>query len=494
MSFVIATVKYVLVGALLLLAAVFLVRAVQSLRGPELQPWHRLVPPEPSADEIDAMDWTQWLKAEDAAFRFVETDVQAVLPKHQQVPQNRYWSGSPLNPANLRRNWNRSFTLDPVGQPQGAVVLLHGLTDGPYSLRHVGELYQQRGWTVVAIRMPGHGTVPAGLTKAGAEQWQAATRLAVREAMRRAPGKPLHIAGYSNGAALAMIHTLDATENPALGAPQQVVLVSPMIGLTRFARFAGLAAMPSVFPAFVKAAWLDIVPEYNPFKYNSFPVKAGAESHRVTVILGEKIEAARASGRMSRLPPILTFQSVVDSTVSAPAVVDNLYAHLPANGSELVLFDINRAAYVGPMVRESAQTALDRLRPAAGHRYRLSVVANVAPGDAATVVRSYAPGSSEAVDEPIGIPYRRDFFSLGHVALPFPLSDGLYGADPSPDDPQGVALGALATRGENGVLAISPASLARVSSNPFLPWMLGRIEAKLSPAPVTATPAPTGAQ
>ena len=479
MSIVIATIKYLLVGALLLLAAVFLVRAVQSMRGPDLQPWHRLAPPEPSADEIDAMNWMQWLKAEDAAFRFVETEVQAKLPAAQQVPQNRYWADAPLNPANLRQNWNRSFTLEPAGAPVGAIVLLHGLTDAPYSLRHVGDLYQKRGWVVIGIRMPGHGTVPAGLAKAKAEQWQAATRLAVREAMRRAPGRPLHIAGYSNGAALAMIHALDATENPTLGAPDQVVLLSPMIGLTRFARFAGLAGMPAIFPAFVNAAWLDIIPEYNPFKYNSFPVKAGAESHRVTVILGEKIEAARSSGRIGRLPPILTFQSAVDSTVSAPAVVDGLYAHLPANGSELVLFDINRAAYVGPFVRQSAKTALERMRPTGRHNYRLSIVANAAPGDPETVVRSYAPDATVPVEEPLGIPYRRDFFSLGHVALPFPLSDGLYGADPSPDDPQGVALGALATRGENGVLGISPAALARVSSNPFMPWILGRIDQTL---------------
>ena len=83
------------------------------------------------------------------------------------------------------------------------------------------------------------------------------------------------------------------------------------------AGIAGLAAMPAVFPAFVKAAWLGIEPEYNPFKYNSFPVRAGAESHRMTVILADKIEAARASGRINSLPPVLTFQSVGDSTVSA---------------------------------------------------------------------------------------------------------------------------------------------------------------------------------
>ncbi|MFN7399117.1 MAG: hypothetical protein ACK5SX_08680, partial [Sandaracinobacter sp.] len=66
--------------------------------------------------------------------------------------------------------------------------------------------------------------------------------------------------------------------------------------------------------------------------------------------------------------------------------------------------------------------------------------------------------------------------SLGHIALPFPLSDGLYGAEPAADDPQGVSLGALAIRGENGVLTVSPAALARVSSNPFMPWMLDRID------------------
>ena len=84
--------------------------------------------------------------------------------------------------------------------------------------------------------------------------------------------------GYSNGGALAVAHALDATDDPSLGAPDRLVLISPMIGLTPFARFTGIAGMPAIFPAFIQAAWLDIVPEYNPFKYNSFPVRAGAEA------------------------------------------------------------------------------------------------------------------------------------------------------------------------------------------------------------------------
>lgn len=484
MSFALGALKTLLIGALLLMAAVFLVRGWQAMRGPALQPWHLHVPDEPTAGQIDNMDWGQWMRREQAIFADVRAQVTDRLPSAAQIPQNRYFAGAPMNPANLRQDWNRSFSRAPSGPPRGAVVLLHGLTDAPYSLRHVADLYSARGWHVVAVRLPGHGTVPAGLTRATVEQWQAATRLAVREARRAAPNLPLHIAGYSNGGALAVAHALDATDDPALGRPDRLVLISPMIGLTPFARFTGIAGLPAIFPAFVQAAWLDIIPEYNPFKYNSFPVRAGAEAHRLTTILADRIAAARAEGRLERLPPILTFQSAVDSTVSARAVVAVLYDQLPANGSELVLFDINRAAYVGPLVRESARTAIDTLLPTSARTYRLTVIANAAPGSTDSVARTWDAGETGSTDTPIGIAYRRDFTSLGHVALPFPLSDGLYGADPSPEDPQGVALGALAVRGENGVLSVSPGALARVSSNPFFPWMLGRIDATLgSPSP-----------
>ena len=478
----ISILKFLLVATLALLAAIFVVRAIQAMRGPPLELWHTHVPDEPTAGQIDNMDWKAWIAREDATFAEVKAEVVDKLPKELQRAQNRYWAGAPMYPPKLRQDWNHSFELRPAGEPVGVAVLLHGLTDAPYSLRHTGLHYQSRGWAVVAVRLPGHGTVPAGLTKASVEQWEAATRLAVREAMRLAPGKPIHLVGYSNGGALAVSHALDALSNPALGQPERIVLMSPMVGLTRFARFTGLAGMPAIFPAFINSAWLDIIPEYNPFKYNSFPVRAGVEAHRLTVVLGEKIERAKADGSIARLPPVLAFQSAVDSTVSAPAVVAGLFDHLPANGSELVLFDINHAAYVGPLVRPSAQRALEGLLPRSPRRYALSVVTNAGPGSQETIRRRFAAGATGSVDTPLGIAYRRDFFSLGHVALPFPLSDGLYGANPDPADVQGVSLGALATRGENGVLGISPAALARVSSNPFFPWMMTEIDQTLNGA------------
>ena len=72
----------------------------------------------------------------------------------------------------------------------------------------------------------------------------AATRLAVREARLQAGAdRPIHLVGFSNGGALAMKYALDSLEDPRLERPARIILISPMIGVTRYARFAGLAAL-----------------------------------------------------------------------------------------------------------------------------------------------------------------------------------------------------------------------------------------------------------
>ena len=133
-------------------------------------------------------------------------------------------------------------------------MLLHGLTDSPYSLRHVASRYRDHGFLVVAIRLPAHGTVPAALTDVDWETWFAATRLAVREARRRVPAPaPLHIVGFSNGGSLALKYALDAIDDKSLAAPNRMILISPMVGITRFARFAGSRRSARDVPRFCKS-------------------------------------------------------------------------------------------------------------------------------------------------------------------------------------------------------------------------------------------------
>ena len=471
-------------GLAIALAAVLGVRAWDSLSGPPLEPWHTFVPTELSADETARTDWKGYLAAEQAAFDEVRREVSGKLAPRARVASNRYFDGSPLDPARFSTDWNRSFVLEPDGAPSGAVVLLHGLTDSPYSMRGVARRYRDRGYVAVAIRLPGHGTVPAGLTDVDWRAWSQATRLAVREARRRVPAPaPLHVVGYSNGGALAMKYALDALDDGSLPRPDRIVLISPMIGVTSMARFAGVVGWPALVPSFARAAWLGIVPEFNPFKYNSFPVNAARQSSLVARRLQEQVLDQGRDGKLARLPPILTFQSVVDFTVSTQAVVSALYDHLPANGSELVLFDLNRHAVFGPFLREAAEGKLDRLLPAAPRTWRASIVTNASPDVFDVVERVVEAGSRDERTRMLPLAYPRDVFSLSHIALPFPIDDPLYGLAPDPAESFGVRLGALAPRGERGTLIVGNDLLTRMSSNPFFDYRLARIDEGFSQAP-----------
>ena len=470
------TIKWLLSLVLVALVSIFSLRAYDSLQGPPLEPWHTFVPKELSAAQTDAAGWDAWLGHEEAVFASIRSNVTGKLEPEERLASNRYFQDSQVNPSRFAQDFNRSYLLMPEGAPRGAAVFLHGLTDSPYSLRHLAEHYRQRGFVAVIIRMPGHGTVPGGLTQIHWEDWMAATRLAVRTAVERAgPDVPLHLIGYSNGGALAVKYAMDALDDARLARPSRLVLMSPMIGVTAFARFSGLAALPAIFPAFVKASWLGILPEFNPFKYNSFPVNAARQSYELTRDLQSELNRVAEAGRAAELPPILTFQSVVDFTVSARAVVRALYDQLADNGSELVLFDINRDATFSLLLSPAAETAIDTILPAGPRRYTATVIQNTAGMGEASERRQPADGGEQTL-RGLGIAYPRDLYSLSHLALPFPLSDGLYGMQPDPMEKFGVNLGALTARGEAGTLIASLDTLMRASSNPFYGYMVERID------------------
>jgi alpha-beta hydrolase superfamily lysophospholipase len=241
--------------------------------------------------------------------------------------------------------------------------------------------------------------------------------------------------------------------------------------------------LPALLPSFAQAAWLTVVPEFNPFKYNSFPVNAARQAHRLTVATQQQMDRLAATGALAALPPVLTFQSSVDFTVSARAVVESLYANLPANGSELVLFDLNRNTRFGPLLRAVFASAAERIVPPPPRNWHLTVVANTQDNPEVKERVTVAGETAERV-RGLGVTYPRDVFSLSHVALPFPANDPLYGSEPNPAEDFGVALGSIAAHGEVGVLIVSLDTLARLTWNPFFPYLLARIEETID-APAT---------
>ena len=467
----------------LVLATIALLGGVEARHLADLEAWHRFAPQaEVTARDIDAgMTLDEYLRREERVLAEVRERLEPALAGNPREQFNRYRPGSRAHPSAYPVDGNRTFERVPA-EIRGGALLIHGLTDSPYSMRAIAEILHRRGYYTLAPRMPGHGTTPAALTVAEWHDWLAVVRMSVRHVRSRiGAGRPLVLVGYSSGGALAVEYTLEALDASGEARADRLVLLSPMIGVKPTARLSKLVSALGFVPYFEKARWLEVYPEYNPFKYTSFPAHAAAQTAGLTREIDRRLASLAGRGRMSEFPPVLTFQSVVDATVSTPAVVERLYDRLPANGSELVLFDVNRLGWLEPFVKsEVARRIAAVLEPRERH-YALAVVTNAFPDRLEVEERRARPGAHTATHRPLGLAWPDGVFSLSHVALPFPLDDPLYGLDAVQIPGGPVALGALSPRGEREVLEITVEDLTRTKSNPFFPYLAERLAGWVDP-------------
>ena len=444
-------------------------------RLPDLKAWHRVKLDDVKASDMDdRFTYAQYVAREETLFAALH-GFEATIDPLERTPVNRYNAGSLSHPSSAGRDWNRSYETEPPVVRAGA-LLIHGLSDSPYSMRAVAEVLRENGVYSLALRMPGHGTVPSGLVRADWKDWMAAVRVGARHVRSKIPkDAPLILVGYSNGGALVIKYTLDALEGDGDPRPGKLILLSPMIGVTPAARLAWWISLLGAVPYFEKANWLDVLPEYNPFKYNSFAANAAFQTASLTSAVQKDLARVTANNRLGELPPILTFQSIVDATVSTPAVVHMLYDRLPQNGSELVLFDVNHLSGIDVFLQPADRSLMTSLFDTQPRRYRRVLVTNSSADSRAVDAQTTEPGANSAVRKPLGLAWPPEVFSLTHVAIPFAVNDPLYGIDGSTGIAGLLPIGRLSPRGERAVLTVGTDTLMRLSSNPFFPFIAERI-------------------
>ncbi|MBW2667644.1 MAG: alpha/beta hydrolase, partial [Deltaproteobacteria bacterium] len=267
----------------MVLVSVAFVAVASGCGGPTLQPWHteRLTAEFTASRAEEVRTFGDYQRLEDDLFQQLDEQVYAQVGTGPEYELARYSSGSAADPHLRSPNWNRSFELG-ADNPIGGVLLLHGMSDSPYSMRRLGTALNERGYQVVGMRMPGHGTSPSGLKFVQWKDMAAAVRLGAAHLADAVRGGPIHIVGYSTGGALALNYALDALEGDASPVPASLVLISPAIGIHPAAALARFKVGLSALPGLGGLAWLQIVPEFDPYKYNSFATNAGALVHRLT--------------------------------------------------------------------------------------------------------------------------------------------------------------------------------------------------------------------
>ncbi len=441
-----------------------------------LENWHtEKLTAEFTVDKADKIQtFNDYRMLEDRLFAQLQEKVYANTGTGPEYALVRYSAGSAADPQRHQPNWNRSFELG-TDQPVGGVLLLHGMSDSPYSLRALGQTLNQRKYWVIGLRLPGHGTAPSGLKLISWQDLTAAVRLGMSHLAVKLGNKPIHIVGYSNGAPLALNYTLDALQDNTLPATASLVLIAPSIGLHPAAALAKWKRRLSALPGLGGLAWLSVLPEFDPYKYNSFPTNAGEQVHSLTRSVGRRIAARAQSGAKHVLPPTLVFKSTVDATVSTDAVVDRLLKHLKPKRHEFVLFDINRFAAKSTLLISDPAPMTDRLMADKNLPFVLTLVTNQNSESRAVVARHKPPFSAEILkSETLDLEWPQGVISLSHVALPFPPDDPLYGQIP-PGEKGTLFLGQMAIQGERDLLKIPYSFLLRIRYNPFYVFLETRV-------------------
>ncbi|BCS34991.1 membrane protein [Luteitalea sp. TBR-22] len=465
-------------GLLLAVTAGFAAYAVLML--PDVEPWHttRL---RGEFTEFDApgMDFAGYQAREARLFEEMAEAV-AAMPRDAA-----YFAGSRYDPNGLGRRlaggqpYNRTTRRTPAGPLKGAALLIHGLSDGPYSMQNLGDVLLAQGFEVTILRLPGHGTLPSAMVHMEYDDWVAAMTIAARDISSRLPKDlPFYLAGYSTGGSLAMTYALDRITpgaDPSLRTPTRVLLFSAAIELTPAAALTPILDLFARLPvqAFEKVNWQSIGPEYDPYKFVSFPVNASRQVYKATRKLQRQLLEAEQAGRLGQLPSVVAFQSAVDSTTGANGVSTTVFGRLKGAQHRLVLFDVNRHAKYDIVRQPSPGTLVTSVVDgyANGTRqHTLLLVTNRSRETEEVEVREYAPGRRDPVVTTPGLSWPLHLVSVGHVSVPFPPKDPLYGYEEGSGANGIPSIGSWRVRGEEGAIVLPLGALGRIRANPF--WLV----------------------
>lgn len=106
--------------------------------------------------------------------------------------------------------WNSPQEWRPAGRARRGILLVHGLSDSPWSFSDLGPALAARGYLVRTVLLPGHGTRPHDLMTVSMGDWRRVLR--EQAAALSAEVEHLYLGGFSTGANLVTEYALQHPE------------------------------------------------------------------------------------------------------------------------------------------------------------------------------------------------------------------------------------------------------------------------------------------
>ena len=213
------------------------------------------------------------------------------------------------------------FGFEGAGSETG-VLLVHGFTGSPQSMRPWGEHLAAQGWTVIAPRLPGHGTSARDLAETTGEDWYVEAEMALVGLAERCSS--VFVCGMSMGGTIALDLAARQSERVA-----GLVVVNGSV-YSEDPR-AKLAPLLGKLPFAVKGIGSDIAdPSQKELCYERVPLKAAAASLSYMNSVKPRLRDVRA--------PVLLFGSRQDHVVP-PGNTSFIAEHVSSEEVDVVWLD-----------------------------------------------------------------------------------------------------------------------------------------------------------
>ena len=249
----------------------------------------------------------------------------------------------------LELDMNAPFILKAAQPSSKAILLIHGLGDSPYYFSDLGRSLQQQGFDVFVLLLPGHGSKPSDLLLPRYQDWQQIVDVYSNQLKARYP--EFWLGGFSTGANLATIHTLEQ------GGISGLLLFSP--GFQSHIPF--LEKLSPLVASIWDWAW--ITREDNLARYSSAPINA-------TIAYSDSASTVRARLKQQQLDiPTYIVMSEADSVIDPQATIElfkerfthpanrmTLYGEMPVEQEKILVksmrlpeYQISTGSHMSPL-------------------------------------------------------------------------------------------------------------------------------------------------
>ncbi|MCZ2828350.1 alpha/beta fold hydrolase [Modestobacter sp. VKM Ac-2986] len=245
---------------------------------------------------------------------------------------------------------------EPFDLPGGAVgvLLCHGFTGTPQSMRAWGEHLAGAGFSVSCPLLPGHGTRWQDANASTEDDWYGALSTALDDLLTRCDA--VVVAGLSMGGTLALRLAERRPDDVAA-----LVLVNPSL-LTERRDAALLPVLARVTPVWAAIAGEIKKPGVTELAYPRLPTRAAVALRRLWTAVRADLGRVRA--------PLLVFRSVTDHVVEASSTRLLLERAASTDTTEVLLHDSFHVATLdndAPLLFDrSVQWIRDRVPAARG--------------------------------------------------------------------------------------------------------------------------------